>query len=50
MKCQICKNRIGYTFLEKIKGTYVKDKGKKIAICFDCQSKLKNKKEILEKV
>lgn len=39
LKCDICKKKIETTFLEKIKGTYVK-KGKKLkAICPSCQRK-----------
>lgn len=48
MKCEICKVEIATTFLEKIKGTVVKNKeGKKHTICFDCQKKFKSKDEIL---
>ncbi|MBI5065970.1 hypothetical protein HZA97_07055 [Candidatus Woesearchaeota archaeon] len=51
MKCEICSNTIEITFLEKIMGTYVKDeKGKKHLACFECQKKLKTKKELLEKI
>jgi hypothetical protein len=38
MKCETCGKAIPETFLEKIKGTFVKDdKGKRHAICFECQ-------------
>ena len=37
MKCTICKKNVKETFLSKIKGTYVKKKGKKRAVCSDCQ-------------
>ncbi len=48
-KCEICKNKIQETFLNKIIGTIVKDgKGKKHSICFECQKKFKNKQEILD--
>ena len=51
VKCEICKNKIQTTFLKKIIGTQIKDKkGKKHAICFECQSKFKNKEEILNKI
>ena len=51
MKCEICKNKIETTFLKKIVGTIVKDeKGKKHSICSNCQSSLKNKNEIIEKL
>lgn len=49
MKCEICKNKIHETFLNKILGTYVKDaKGKKHAVCFECQKKFKDKGEMIE--
>lgn len=49
MKCEICKNKIGETFLNKPIGTYVKDeKGKRHIVCFECQKKLKTKEEILK--
>ena len=49
MKCEICKQKIETTFLEKVNGTYIKDdKGKKHLICFECQKKLKTKEEILK--
>ena len=48
-KCAICSKKISETFLGKIIGTYVKDaKGKKHIVCFECQKKFKDKKEILE--
>lgn len=51
MKCEICGKGVAKTFLDKIMGTYVKDeKGKPHAVCFECQSKLKDKAEILEKL
>ncbi|MBW3002117.1 MucR family transcriptional regulator [Candidatus Woesearchaeota archaeon] len=49
MKCEICKNKIGETFLNKPLGTYVKDeKGKRHIVCFECQKKLKTKEELLK--
>ena len=46
MKCDLCKNEIKQTFLEKPIGTFVKDeKGKKHPVCFECQRKLGNSKE-----
>lgn len=49
MKCEVCDKSIAKTFLDKIKGTYVKDaKGKQRAICFECQSKLKDKASLLQ--
>ena len=51
MKCDICKNKIEETFLEKMLGTYVKDsKGKKHLICFECQKKFKTKEDILKQL
>ncbi|MBW2985828.1 hypothetical protein KY333_00490 [Candidatus Woesearchaeota archaeon] len=51
MKCEICKNKIGETFLKKIIGTTLKDeKGKKHTICFECQKKLRTKEEILKHI
>jgi hypothetical protein len=48
MKCEICKNKIEETFLNKVIGSHVKDeKGKKHLICPDCQKKYKEKKAIL---
>ena len=50
-KCEICKKKVGETFLNKVLGTYIKDeKGKKRLICFECQKKFKGKKEILEQL
>jgi len=51
MKCEICKKRIEETFLKKMLGTYVKDeKGKKHAICFECQKKFSSKEELLKQL
>ena len=51
MKCEICKKNIQELFLEKIKGTVVKDnKGKKHTVCFECQKTLETKDAILEKL
>mgnify|MGYP001610984283 FL=1 len=52
MKCEICNKSIETTFMEKILGTYIKDdKGKKHAVCFECQKKFSNNKaEILENI
>lgn len=52
MKCEICSKSIGTTFMGKILGTYIKDnKGKKRAICFECQKKFNNDKAtILENI
>ncbi|MBU0980714.1 MAG: hypothetical protein KJ709_07960 [Nanoarchaeota archaeon] len=49
MKCQVCKQKIEETFLGKIEGTIVKNaKGKKFAVCKDCQRL--GKKELLAKL
>ncbi|MBN1503336.1 hypothetical protein JW930_07390 [Candidatus Woesearchaeota archaeon] len=37
MKCSICKKEIKKMFLNKIEGTYIHKKGKKEAICSQCQ-------------
>jgi len=51
MKCEICKKKIEETFLKKILGTYVKDeKGKKHAVCFECQKKFPTKEELLKQL
>jgi len=49
MNCDICNKKIAETFLNKILGTFIKDKsGKKRAVCFECQKKFKTKEEILK--
>lgn len=51
MKCSICNKSIETTFLNKIFGTYVKDKnGKLHAVCFECQKKFDSKEEILKAI
>jgi DNA-directed RNA polymerase subunit RPC12/RpoP len=51
MKCIVCKNKIDTTFLGKLVGAYIKDeKGKKHTVCNACQSKIKDKKKILESI
>jgi len=51
MKCEICRKRIEETFLKKVLGTYVKDKkGKKHAVCFECQKKFPTKEELLNHI
>ena len=51
MDCGICSKKIATTFLGKILGTYVKDgKGKKRAVCFDCQKKFPEKALILQQL
>lgn len=50
MKCAICNNKIEETFLNKIVGSYYKNKsGKRRAICPDCQKKY-SKEEIQTKI
>ena len=52
MKCEICNKNIESTFMNKILGTYIKDeKGKKHAVCFECQKEFNNEKaKIVEKL
>lgn len=51
VKCKVCGNKVDTTFLNKLLGTYVKDsKGKKHAICFECQKKLPSKETILKEI
>ena len=51
MKCNVCGKSIATTFLEKLKGTYVKDpKGKLHSVCFECQSKFKDKVLLLQQL
>tara|TARA_Y100000310_G_scaffold345782_1_gene469815 strand:+ start:13640 stop:13870 length:231 start_codon:yes stop_codon:yes gene_type:complete len=51
MNCEICKRKIGTTFLKKILGTYIKDsKGKKRVVCFECQKKFSEKALILQQL
>lgn len=42
MKCAICNQEVERTFLDKLHGTYVREKGKLKAICSGCQSAGKN--------
>jgi hypothetical protein len=47
-KCEVCKEKIGETFLNKIIGTYIKDSnGKKHLVCNQCQKNLNNDKETM---
>ena len=49
MKCSVCNKSIETTFLNKIMGTYVKDKNAKLKpVCFECQKKLESKEQILK--
>lgn len=51
MKCSICNKSLGETFLKKIIGTYVKDaKGKKHAVCNECQTKFATKEEMVASI
>lgn len=38
-KCDLCKNKIETTFLEKIKGTYIGSGKKRKIVCSNCQKK-----------
>lgn len=50
-KCEICKNKVGENFLNKVLGTYIKDeKGKKYLVCSVCQSHLTTKDAVLDKI
>ena len=49
MKCELCKEKIETTFLEKLKGTYVKVNKKLYTICNNCQKKF-SMNEIKEKL
>jgi hypothetical protein len=49
MKCELCKEKIETTFLEKIKGIYVKVNHKLYTICKNCQKK-SQVREIKEKL
>ncbi|MDP8012800.1 MAG: hypothetical protein RAK22_01720 [Nanoarchaeota archaeon] len=42
MKCEICGKEIETTFLNKIKGNYVKVDGKVRIVCNDCFKRYKN--------
>lgn len=45
-KCEICGKTIENTFLKKLIGTVVKDqKGKRHAVCNQCQHAVQNDKE-----
>ncbi len=50
VKCEVCRKKIQENFLKKLLGTYIKDeKGKRHAVCFECQKALGNdKKEMLK--
>ncbi len=40
VKCEVCNQNISVVFLDKIKGTVIKDsKGKKHFVCSECQKK-----------
>ena len=49
MKCDVCKEKVETTFLEKIKGTYIGRYKKKKLVCNNCQKKY-SMKEITEKL
>ncbi len=51
MKCEVCNKGIATTFLGKVKGTYVKGaNGKLHSICFECQSRFKDKSSLLQQL
>lgn len=45
-KCEICKEELGTTFLDKINGTIIKvgtgEKSRKVFVCFRCQKEYKD--------
>ena len=43
MKCDLCGNEIGESFLGKINGAYVKTEDRRKIVCSECQRKYKNK-------
>ncbi len=50
-KCSVCSKKIETTFLNKLLGTYIKNKkGKRKAICFECQKKFPKKEDILKNI
>ena len=48
MKCDLCNSKIEETFLEKIKGVYIKINSKLKYVCSNCQKKY-SMNEIKEK-
>ena len=42
-KCAICNKEIQESFLNKIKGTFIRVDGKLKEVCNECQRKYKNK-------
>ncbi len=52
VKCDLCGNKIAELFLGKLKGTIIKKSGsgKQYTLCFECQKKFPDKKELLEKI
>lgn len=51
MKCEICGKGIAKTFLDKIKGTYIRDgKGRLRTVCFECQKNLGGKAQLVMKL
>ena len=49
MKCELCKENIEKTFLDKIRGIYIKVNSKIKTVCRDCQKKY-SMNEIREKL
>ena len=50
MKCEICGKKVQTTFLDKIRGTYFIIRGKKRAVCSECQQKFTEKTLILQQI
>lgn len=50
MNCSICNKKLEETFLQKLVGTYIRNKsGKKKPVCNECQKKL-TVEQIKEKI
>lgn len=50
-KCSICSKKIQVTFLNKLLGTYIKNKkGKRKAVCFECQKKFPSKDSLMKNI
>ncbi|MEK6969191.1 MAG: hypothetical protein AABW48_02070 [Nanoarchaeota archaeon] len=52
VKCDLCGNKLAELFLGKLKGTIIRKPGasKQYTVCFECQQKLPNKEELLNKL
>ncbi len=50
MKCAICGREIETTFLNKIKGSYIKYNGKIYTVCNLCMKKYRTKENIVKEL